>query len=503
MIARTLCTASLAIAVVGGCTTIKPDEKIDEAAGLVEQRVGYKPAWTVPWDGQSPPWDGHTTLKLEDAIVLALRNNRDLRADLEMIGQANADLVQAGLMTNPVMNFMIMFPSGGGRSMLRSNALPLQPLQDLWLIPAREKVAKAALQDAVLRVADRAVAIAAEVKKTYARLQSAQRAIELTRENMAVVDQSRQIVQARQVAGKASQVEVNLTQIRHLQLRSELMTMEAEHQSTQRMLLMLMGFAGASDAWRVEPVHELKQDVDAPATEETLLALAADQRLDLKAAEWTMKSSEHEIDLMVREGWPEIALGLGFERSPAPPSNDQRAAGKFGNALAQDLVNQAWGQPSEVGPPEVQPFSPKAREVRYTIGPMIDMEIPIFDQNQAKVARAVHMHRQRVAEYEARYQEVTRVVRETLVMHRQARQQLDFYRQEMLPVVDRTVEVARQAYTTGQEDLTVYLQSQEELLATRLKALQFLRDYMVTQVELERAVGGRLTRIEPASQPAG
>src|SRR3972149_2391986 len=93
----------------------------------------------------------------QEALVLALRNNRELRADLEMIGKANADLVQAGLLQNPVINFMAMFPDGGGRAMLRSNALPLQPLQDLWLIPAREKVATAQLQQAVLRVADRAV----------------------------------------------------------------------------------------------------------------------------------------------------------------------------------------------------------------------------------------------------------------------------------------------------------------------------------------------------------
>jgi outer membrane protein, heavy metal efflux system len=65
---------------------------------------------------------------------------------LAAIGQANADLIQAGLMKNPVINFMMMFPDGGGRSMLRGTGLPVQPLEDLWLIPARKEVAKAALQ---------------------------------------------------------------------------------------------------------------------------------------------------------------------------------------------------------------------------------------------------------------------------------------------------------------------------------------------------------------------
>ncbi len=161
---------SVACAVLGlvGCAEIKSDAKLDEAADLVEQHTGRRPAWTVPWDDQPPAWTGQATLRLNDALVMALRNNRDLRADLEMIGQANADLVQAGLLQNPSFDFMLMLPSGGGRTMLRSEALPMMPLQDLWLIPARQQVAKAELQKAVLRVADRAVALAAEVKPEVA-----------------------------------------------------------------------------------------------------------------------------------------------------------------------------------------------------------------------------------------------------------------------------------------------------------------------------------------------
>ena len=100
MSGRLLFTAGSVIVITTGCASIEPDTKINEAAGFVEQRLGQKPAWTAPWEDQPPAWDGRTTLKLQDAVAAALRNNRDLRADLEMIGQANADLVQAGLLTN-------------------------------------------------------------------------------------------------------------------------------------------------------------------------------------------------------------------------------------------------------------------------------------------------------------------------------------------------------------------------------------------------------------------
>ncbi|HSW45825.1 MAG TPA: TolC family protein [Phycisphaerae bacterium] len=500
MILRVHILSAFLLMVVCGCASIKPDAKVNEAIDLVEQRTGERPEWTVSWDDEPPLWDGKAVLVLDQALGLALRNNRELRADIEMIGQANADLVQAGLLQNPSFNFMLMFPSGGGRAMLRSSALPMMPLQDLWLIPAREEVAKARLQQAVLRVADRAIEITEAVKKVYARLRYTQRAIELIGDNMQVVDQSTQIIRIRLASGQATQVEVNLSQIRHLRLRSELLAMEAGHRGAQRELLMLMGVAGATDQWVVQPLRELKDSLSPPADEAALLAMATEQRLDLKAAEWDTAAAERRIALAAREGWPDLAIGLTFERAPAPPAQNQRFVGKLGNAAAQGTANAITGMPP--GGPMVAPFSPKMREVKYGLGPMIEMEVPIFDQNQAQVARAFHEYRQRVAEYEARLQEITRMVRETQVMFHQAYDQIEFYRREILPAVERNLAVARQAYVAGQEDLTVYLQVQEDLLMTRLRILEFCRDWLIRLAELERQVGGRLTESGPTSRPA-
>ena len=276
--------------------------------------------------------------------------------------------------------------------------------------------------------------------------------------------------------------------------------MEAEHRSAQRELLMLMGVAGATDQWRVLPLDEQKDDLPPPADEAALLARAAEQRLDLKAAEWKAEAAQRRVTLAVREGWPDLAVGFTFERAPAPPAQNQRFIGKLGNAAAQGAANAITGMPA--GGPMVAPFSPKMREVKYGLGPMIEMEVPIFDQNQAQVARAIHEHRQRIAEYEARLQEITRQVRETHVMLRQASDQVEFYRREILPAVERNLAIARQAYVVGQEDLTVYLQVQEDLLMTRLKTLEFCRDWLVRQAELERQMGGRFDVGTPASRPA-
>lgn len=487
-------TVAVLLAGTGGCTTISADKGINESLDLVERQTGHRPAWEAPWDNTPPPWDGHSTLRMEEAVALSLRNNRQLRADLEMIGQANADLVQAGLLQNPRFNFMAMFPDGGGRSMLRSSGFPLQALQDLWLIPARKEVATSNLQDAVLRVADRAVETTAEVKRVYARVQYAQRSIELLRENMAVVEQSRKLVETQQTAGKATLVETNVPRIRHLRLQSELFAMEAEYISMKRQLLKLMGFAVATDAWAVTPINESTQTMEPAPPEEILLRIAEDSRLDLQAAKWTLAAAEERIELMRRESWPEVMVGLGFERAPAPPSQNQGLAGRVGNAVAGGL------QTGAIEPEPVIPFAPKPREVDWTIGPMIDFELPIFDRNQAQVARAFHEFRQRWAEYSGLWQTVAAGVREAKVMYDQAYRQVEFFRESISPEVERNLEVVRQSYSAGREEITILLQIQEDQIMTRLSALGFLRDLLVNRAELERRVGGRLA-ISNADSP--
>lgn len=496
---RELTWLSLLSFMLAGCTSAPPAGRMEEAADLAERQTGIRPEWTVPWDAQPPAWTDGAVLTREQAVVMALRNNRALRADLTLIGQADADLLQAGLFANPVLDFMIMFPDGGGRSMLRG-ALPMQPLQDLWLIPARKDVARAELRRVVLRAADRAVEVAAEVKRVYARLQYAQRAIELIRENMDIVDQTARIIEIRQTAGQATQVELNLARIRWMRLRSDLIKMEAEYEALQRELLMWMGVAAASSDWRVSPVSELSDPLEAPADEAALLALAAEQRLDLQAAVWAVQGAQERIRLRQREGWPDLALGLSLEREARPRSQNPSLAGRAGNAFAQGVANGLSGMGG--GPPMVAPFSPKPREMTAMIGPMISLELPIFDWGQAQTARAMAEYNEAVARYETLAQELIRSVRSALVEYVQAREQVQYYREEIIPAVERNLEVARQSYVAGREGLTVLLDVQEDLISTRLRVLEFVRDYLVNQAELERQVGGRLTSPAPATQPA-
>lgn len=503
-----LCTATLFGACGLGCAPMDSDARLREAMDLVEERLGVRPDWLT--EGAEPPAavERGGVLPLDSAISAALRNSPELRANLAMIGVADAELLQAGLMANPMISFMVMFPSGGGRTMLRAGGLPIQPLQDLWLIPARREVAAAELQRAVVAAADRAVQVASQVRKTYAELQHDERSIELIRTNMALVEQSIQVIETQQTAGSASQNEVNLARIRLERLRSELLATEARLATRRHELLMLMGLATADIHWHAEPLEETTADIAAPPMETDVVVLAAQQRLDLKAAEWSTEAAAGRISLARREGWPDLAVGFTFERAPRG-----RTRGASGRALAADAAARGFvqgisGAEEMPSPPQFAPLPRPTRDVTYALGPMIELELPIFDWGQAQSARAYHEYRQRLAEHDALLQETVKTVRQTIALMNGTYRQVALFRDVILPDVGRNLELSEQSYVAGQTDLTIYLQAQEDAISTRLKLLELMRDYRVQQAELERVAGGSLNPANtheqdvPSTKPA-
>jgi cobalt-zinc-cadmium efflux system outer membrane protein len=281
---------------------------------LTQEHTGSPANWTAQWDEETPTWEDGKTLSEAEAVEFALRNNRELRAEVETIGKAQADLVQAGLLQNPILTLGAKLPSGGGRAMFEGGLIPFQGLRDLWLIPTRKEAANAALQESILRVADLAVSTASQAKILYARIQHSQRAIELTRENLAIADQTVTLIQSRHAAGRTTQIEVNTERIRRLRLQSDLLTLQAEQRRLKRELLMMMGFADGSDAWTVAPIHELQTSlVEAPA-DDILLATALEQRLDLQAARWSTWAAGRELALARGEAWPAFDVSIAFER---------------------------------------------------------------------------------------------------------------------------------------------------------------------------------------------
>ena len=100
---------------VTGCATFDQRAGFSEVSTVVEARSGKRVVWNLGTEldaqvDQEVRALLHDTLTVDGAIQVALLNNRDLQALYAELGVAQADLVQAGLLRNPVFDGAVRFP---------------------------------------------------------------------------------------------------------------------------------------------------------------------------------------------------------------------------------------------------------------------------------------------------------------------------------------------------------------------------------------------------------
>ena len=104
------------LVLVSGCTSVAINAGFDDVRGTVEERSASKIFWNngTDLDKEAAEKVGSllkAKLTADDAVQIALLNNRDLQAVYSDLGVAQADLVQAGLLNNPIFDAAIMFPT--------------------------------------------------------------------------------------------------------------------------------------------------------------------------------------------------------------------------------------------------------------------------------------------------------------------------------------------------------------------------------------------------------
>ena len=102
-----------------GCATFDQRAGFSDVSAAVEERSGKRVAWNLGTELDAEAAEDVRrllagTLTADGAIQVALLNNRELQAMYAELGVAQADVVQAGLLANPVFDGAVFFPVAGG-----------------------------------------------------------------------------------------------------------------------------------------------------------------------------------------------------------------------------------------------------------------------------------------------------------------------------------------------------------------------------------------------------
>ncbi|MDO8142190.1 MAG: hypothetical protein Q6358_11880, partial [Candidatus Brocadiales bacterium] len=140
----------ICVGILIGCASVPKEAGFPDVQKLIERRISQRVHWN-----QGRPEDAAVAdavrymlqqeLTVDEAVQIALLNNRSLQAIYEELGIAQADAVQAGLLRNPIFGAGFRFPDKtvGGHRSTNTEFSVVQDFLDLLVLPLRKKVAAA------------------------------------------------------------------------------------------------------------------------------------------------------------------------------------------------------------------------------------------------------------------------------------------------------------------------------------------------------------------------
>jgi cobalt-zinc-cadmium efflux system outer membrane protein len=442
--------AVLLAAMFGGCAGVHRDAGFTDVQKSVADRIGLPVQWRgVTADDAAVDRSVHDLLARpltdDTAVAIALLNNRPLQAAYEDLGVAQADLVQAGLLKNPVFTFDARFPDRSPKKTYLDISVE-DDFIDIFLRPLRQKAAENAFAAAKARAESAVLQTAADTRAAFIVYQAAQQELELERTvNQA---QSDSFDAAKRFYQSGTINELRLLGETSLldRTRLELSTAEQRADEARQRLGNLMGIWEADANWTT--AGRLPEPPEREVDPAGLESLAIRQRPDLEAA---------RQDLLTQ------ARTLGFTY-----------------------------QFRYLGSASAGPEAERETDGQWRVGPSFEVPLPLFDQGQAAVARATALLRQSQQRLTAAAIDVRFQVRLARTRLFNARARVDFYRREVLPIQTRLVDQTQLHFNGMYVGVFELLQAKRDQIAAGREYLGVLKEYWLARVELERAIGGRL-----------
>jgi cobalt-zinc-cadmium efflux system outer membrane protein len=434
----------LPVLLATSCVQVQPEADYDRARSLFAESTGRQELFDPYAEAiTQEELDGIVAdgLSLDEALRIALLNNRELQAEFQDIGIAHADWVQSQLLSNPSLDALLRFPSGGGRGMLEASAG--MELLELWRIPVRTESAKQNLETTVLRIARRAGERLAETRASYYSAVAAQELHKVAGDNEELAARSLAAVKALHEAGVADAFEESLAQGPLLAAQLAVRTTRIEAANARRELAGMLSFNRPVDT--LELTDPLPEPMTTELNSEALVQQALLARLDLRAFHTAIEALNTQVLFERRKAWGDFGVGVSSER-PAGSGDTQ-------------------------------------------IGPAFSLTLPLFDQNQAQVARAMFELEQMLKLQEAAQVAIAQNVRSGVDRVNTASKSLAFFNEDLLPQAQRSLELAEDSFAAGRITLTALVEVQRQLLDARRGHVTLRLEAATSRSDLERVVG--------------
>lgn len=370
----------------------------------------------------------------EEAVSIALWNNPQLQADLATIAIAQSDVVEAGIVSNPLLRYLA--PSGG----LQVSGYINFAFDFLFQRPKRI----AAAQTDALRVEQtslqRTYTLIRDVQVAYTDFLLARERYAILVENARIRKEMADLANSRLRNGDIAELEVVTFRADSTTAVDDVIRAKLDTVLKKNALNVLMGFS-PDTAIVIQPTafYSDTQKV----LEQTYLQLAWDYQPELRAAQINIEA---------------IGKRLGWERSRIisfiPTLNYQHIPGNGGSKFLPNAFN-----------------------------PGIQAEIPLLNRNQGRIARAKAELEAAAFQYVATRQRIALDVATAYQRYEQAWQSYQTWAGGTLPALEEAVRLSQSSYRNGDISYLPVLEAQRQLLNAKLRRVEI-------QADIRRSVSG-------------
>ncbi len=463
---RGMTTTGIALASVllmPGCAKLAPQEAFEDVAFNVEGRIGKQVQWDMGTEDDLAARAAVRSLLSRQltpasAVQIALLNNRSLQASYADVGIAQANLVQAGLLRNPVFDGAVTWFNDAGSTPNFAFGVAWS-FVDLFRRPKRKAVARSALEEAKLDVARRVLVHAADTHAALIDYVAARQEVHLFRTVVRSARASVDAAAALRKAGNFTELQFEQNQSFLTSAKLEQAQSEARSDEAREKLNILMGLTGKQTSWSAAgQLPDIPRNAVNPRNVERR---AVEVSLEIAAARQKLVTLGRQFRLVRKESLlPDVDGGVEYDREVEVERDEDTGA--------------------------------KKKDFRKSFGPTFGIEIPIFDHGQARKAGALLKIRQAEDTLWALAVQVRSAARLSLARYKSTRSTLTYYRKAVLPQAERVLKGMQRGYNAMQESIFQLIAARRQQILAGRQLIQARRAHWIAYVRFQQLMRGSM-----------
>lgn len=444
---RILVLALLVLA-LGGCATLSKDGGLDSVQQVTKERIGKDVQWARSEQEQAALARSVDELLLQplsadNAVQIALLNNKKLQSVFFDLGISEADLVQASRLPNP--GFSMLYASHDSDYKIEQSLT--FNIFSLVTMPLARGVEQRRFAQTKKLATIEVLRLAADTRKAYFNAIAAEQSVVYMEQVQRAAEASADLAQKMVQAGNFSTLDQAREQAFYAEAAAQQARARQNSVAAREQLIRLMGLWGNQTEFKLP--ERLPDLPAAPSDQPDIEAKAMQQRIDLQALKQDMDA---------------LAKNLGLAKTT-----------RFINVL-------------EFGPARVLEGR---RSDPYKTGYTVSFELPIFDFGTAKVAKAEAIYMQSFNRAAEAAVNARSEVREAYSNYRTTYDLAKHYRDEIVPLRKRISDENQLRYNGMLMSVFELLTDAQSQIVSVNSYIEALRDFWLAQANLDMTMTGK------------